>query len=83
MPTISNFYGITIQMFHKDHQPPHFHAIYGNEAELIDIRTGKVLVGGLPKRAHKMVTEWWERNKDELLEMWNTGDLNKKLPPLE
>ncbi len=25
MPTISTFYGILIQMFWKDHAPPHFH----------------------------------------------------------
>jgi hypothetical protein len=26
MPTIAWFYGILIQMFYDDHQPPHFHA---------------------------------------------------------
>ena len=35
MPTISNFYGILIQMYWKDHQPPHFHAIYGSFEALI------------------------------------------------
>jgi hypothetical protein len=29
MPTISFFYGIAIQMFFDDHNPPHFHARYG------------------------------------------------------
>jgi Domain of unknown function (DUF4160) len=28
MPTISSFYGILIQMFWRDHAPPHFHALY-------------------------------------------------------
>jgi hypothetical protein len=27
MPTISTFYGILIQMFWRDHAPPHFHAL--------------------------------------------------------
>jgi hypothetical protein len=27
MPTISVFYGIVIQMFWRDHAPPHFHAL--------------------------------------------------------
>ena len=35
MPTISNFYGILIQMYWKDHQPPHFYAIYGSFEALI------------------------------------------------
>jgi hypothetical protein len=29
MPTISIFYGIVIQMFWREHNPPHFHALYG------------------------------------------------------
>jgi hypothetical protein len=30
MPTIAWFYGIAIQMYYNDHNPPHFHARYGN-----------------------------------------------------
>jgi hypothetical protein len=29
MPTVAWFYGIVIQMYYDDHQPPHFHARYG------------------------------------------------------
>jgi hypothetical protein len=29
MPEISRFYGIVIRMFYNEHQPPHFHALYG------------------------------------------------------
>ena len=32
VPTISQFYGITIRMYFDDHPPPHFHAYYGSEA---------------------------------------------------
>lgn len=28
MPSISSFFGITIYMYRKDHNPPHFHALY-------------------------------------------------------
>lgn len=38
MPTISVFYGIVIQMFWKDHAPPHFHALYSEYEALICIR---------------------------------------------
>ena len=30
MPTISMFYGIIIRMYYDDHNPPHFHAFYGD-----------------------------------------------------
>ena len=39
MPTISSFYGIVIQMFWRDHAPPHFHALYAEYEAQIDIRT--------------------------------------------
>jgi hypothetical protein len=29
MPTISRFFGILIQMYFDDHNPPHFHVKYG------------------------------------------------------
>lgn len=29
MPTISMFYGIVIRMYYDDHNPPHFHAFFG------------------------------------------------------
>lgn len=46
MPTISQFFGIVIQMFWREHSPPHFHALYGEFEALIDIRTLDV-IGGL------------------------------------
>ena len=39
MPTISAFYGILIQIFWRDHAPPHFHALYAEHEALINIRT--------------------------------------------
>jgi hypothetical protein len=50
MPTISMFYGIVIQMFWKDHPPPHFHALYAEHEAMINIQTLKVEKGYLPKR---------------------------------
>ena len=29
MPTIAHFYGVIIQMYYDQHEPPHFHARYG------------------------------------------------------
>lgn len=83
MPTITRFYGITIMLyFHiREHEPPHFHAMYGEEEELITICTGEVLKGHLPRRAHKMVIEWWDEHRSELLEIWNTQKF-RTLPPL-
>jgi hypothetical protein len=66
MPTISSFYGILIQMFWRDHAPPHFHALYAEHEAQIDIRTLEVIEGDLPKRALALVLEWASENRTEL-----------------
>ena len=58
MPEISRFFGIVIKMFFDDHNPPHFHAEYGGDLALIDIRTLAVFSGRLPPRVTGFVIEW-------------------------
>jgi len=82
MPEIARFYGIIIKLFFGDHPPPHFHAVYGEYVGVFDINTLEMLEGDLPTRAKKLVLEWAEMNKMELLEMWNTQEFSK-LPPLK
>lgn len=70
MPTISTFYGILIQIFWREHGPPHFHALYAEHEALIDIRTLEIQRGGLPKRALALVLEWASEHRAELMEDW-------------
>ena len=58
MPQISQFYGIVIAMFFNDHVPPHFHAYYGGDEATINIETGEIIDGKLPRRALRMVRTW-------------------------
>jgi hypothetical protein len=48
MPRISQFYGIAVYMYYRDHAPPHFHAIYAEHEAEIEIATASVLDGRLP-----------------------------------
>ncbi|MBQ3513070.1 MAG: DUF4160 domain-containing protein [Lachnospiraceae bacterium] len=66
----------------KEHNPPHIHAIYGDDVAAITIPDGKVIEGVLPNKALEMVKEWVSLNKDELLTMWETQEF-KQLSPLE
>lgn len=70
MPRISVFYGIVITMYFYDHEPPHFHAQYAEHHAVIAIDSGAVIVGGLPRRALKLVTEWALLHRGELEENW-------------
>ncbi len=50
MPQISYFLGVIIRMFYRDHNPPQFHAFYGDYQALIDIQKNEILSGTLPPR---------------------------------
>ena len=66
----------------KEHNPPHVHAFYGEKCAIFSILNGEMLNGDFPKKGIKMVQEFINRYRDELLEMWATG-LFKRLPGLE
>jgi hypothetical protein len=70
MPTISLFYGIVIQMFWREHGPPHFHALYAEHEALIDLVELRVIRGSLPRRAMALVLEWAAEHREELMEDW-------------
>lgn len=84
MPVLSRFYGIIIKMYYLqgEHNPPHIHAIYNDNAVAIDYMTGEILDGYLPPKELKMVIKWIDINRNELIKIWETQEF-KKLPPLE
>lgn len=86
MPVISRFLGIIIAMYYNDHNPPHFHAKYGEYEAVIAIATGEVVEGRLPPRVLGLVQEWRESHKTELTEDWKLSEERKalrKIEPLE
>jgi hypothetical protein len=86
MPTIATFFGIVIRMYYRDHPPPHFHAIYGDQEAVIDIETLRVTEGLLTRRALNLVLDWAELHRSELLENWSLAEDHralKEIRPLE
>ncbi len=81
MPVISRFFGIAVVMYHRDHQPPHFHAKYGGAEATIEIETG-LSEGSLSQRVLQLVNEWRELHRAELLEDWQLARSNKPLKPI-
>lgn len=84
MPIISKFYGITIKMYFvkNEHNPPHIHVFYGDYVSIININTLEQIEGKLPIKALKIVKEWIEINRKDILEIWNTQKF-KKIKPIE
>lgn len=86
MPEISRFLGIIIKMFFDDHNPPHFHAEYGEHKALVDIRALSIFSGQLPPRVTGLVIEWATLHQSELLANWNAAMERRsmnKIAPLE
>ena len=84
MPVLSRFYGIIIRMYFQqsEHNPPHIHALSGDDMAAIDIQNGEILEGHLPPKALSMVREWVGIHRKDLLHIWETQEF-KSLPPLE
>jgi hypothetical protein len=84
MPIIARFYGILIKMYFSpsEHGIPHFHAVYGDFNGVFAIETLEMIEGDLPLRSQRLVKEWGEMYKSDLLRMWENNEF-KQLPGLE
>ncbi len=84
MPVIARFYGLIIKMYFQqsEHNPPHFHVIYGEYIGILTINEIKMIEGDLPPKALALASEWAQKYQRELLQIWNTQNF-VKLPPLE
>ena len=70
MPVIYIIDSIKIVLDFDDHNPPHFHAIYNEYEEVIEILTNNTLEGKLPTKQYKKVIAWAKENSDLLIAKW-------------
>ena len=78
MPTISMFYGIIIRMYYDDHNPPHFHAYYGDYKAMFDFNAN-LIQGDFPQNQFKLIQAWTLLHKDELSANWKLSKNNEQL----
>jgi hypothetical protein len=86
MPEVSRFFGIAIRFYCSDHEPVHFHAVYGEHEALIEMATLAVLRGELLRRALALVLEWTALHRAELRMNWEkarAGVLPVAIAPLD
>ena len=85
MPEISRFLGIAIGIFYSEHGVAHFHAVYGEHEISVEVESGKIH-GEFPARALRLVLEWANLHKEELIENWQLarqGQPLRRIAPLE
>ncbi|MFW5887141.1 MAG: DUF4160 domain-containing protein [Bacteroidota bacterium] len=75
MPTVKIIDSVKIDLYSREHPPPHFHALYAEFEELIEIET--LDRGNLPITQRKKVIEWAKGKGDFLIE--NFKRLNPRL----
>ncbi len=68
-------------MFYRDHEPPHFHAEYGEFEITVGVEDG-VVRGEFPRRALGLVLEWYAVHQDELRQNWELAKARKPLRPI-
>lgn len=83
MPEICRFFGIVVQMYYADHDPPHFHVRYSGQRALIEIETQAILRGSLSPRTLGLVAEWAMLHQRELLEDWDLARAEAQLKPID
>lgn len=80
MPELSRFFGITIHIYYDDHNPPHFHAIYGGKRAAFRIDTLEKIEGRFPRAQELLVVQWAYLHREELLAAWQTVIVGKQQP---
>ena len=80
VPTVSIFFGVIIQMYWREHAPPHVHAYYQGYEALFAIKTGEVIGGRLPGKVQTLVADWVLARGDALMDNWERG---RRMLPFE
>ncbi len=70
MPRVGEALGILFYVYADDHNPPHIHAVYGDDQVEIEIATGSVLVGSLPGAKLRQALAWLGQNRAIALAAW-------------
>ncbi|MCC7476855.1 DUF4160 domain-containing protein [bacterium] len=86
MSEIARFFGIIISMYSREHRPPHLHARHAEHVAQVNLYTGEIMEGYLPRKEHNLVKKWIEIHREELLQNWDLTEqqmLPNKVKPLE
>jgi hypothetical protein len=70
MPTLAIIDGIRITMYYADHEPPHFHALAGEDEIVVDIANLRVVAGHGPPAMLRRVRAWARRHQPALALCW-------------
>lgn len=68
---------IKIDIYTREHPPPHFHVLYAEYEELIEIESLNTFVGKVPAAQRKKIISWAKDKQDYLMGIFK--QLNPRL----
>lgn len=79
MPTLHLFEGIKVEVYSRDHLPPHIHLRYGGDEALLEIQSGAILAGHLPVLVLRKCRKWMKEDGRTAWLLQNFYELNPGL----
>ena len=70
-------------MYYRDHQPPHFHAVYAEYEVEIGVDPIMILDGNLPRPERTKALAWAALHQAELRANWELARGGRRLLPIE
>jgi len=70
MPTYFIVDGVKIELYFKDHNPPHFHALISEYDAMIEIKIQTIIQGSLPNNKKTKILKWAKSNESTLMAIW-------------
>jgi hypothetical protein len=69
---VANIRGLRIEIYPKEHAPPHFHVLSANIDASFRIDNCELLNGTISSSDHKKILYWHKYSKQLLIEKWNS-----------
>jgi hypothetical protein len=63
--------GLKIEIFAREHPPPHFHVSAGNIDATFSLADGTLLNGRVASRERALIQWWYTRSRPLLIKTWN------------
>lgn len=67
---VGSINGLRVEIFAREHPPPHFRVFYQGESANFDVCSGEPLTAGLTKWLRN-IRKWHQTNRTMLVEQWN------------
>jgi hypothetical protein len=65
--------GLRIEVFAKEHAPPHFHVRGGDVDATFSLESCEYLQGDVGCREKALIEWWYQRSRKQLIQAWNSS----------